>query len=243
MNDDLTILPVTPEVNSKKNKRPLHPNLPDVYKGQLIPIIGGLRSGKSVLVQNMLMNKNFYEDLFDTNCIISPTIHNCSTSRFAREKYKDTCFDKYDDKIIEDLVKNQKRKKKLEGEDTSYCIIIDDCYNEFNKHGKKGGAILNIASRFRHYVNAGDPVMMLYSTQKYLDLVPMIRANATGLMISGMIKNKKELDTLRYDLDDTVGGQFDEFMQRAREQPYSWLYFRMDSVTPEVYLNFKEQLL
>ena len=85
--------------------------------------------------------------------------------------------------------------------------------------------------------------MMLYSTQKYLDLVPMIRANATGLMISGMIKNKKELDTLRYDLDDTVGGQFDEFMQRAREQPYSWLYFRMDSVKPEVYLNFKEQLL
>ena len=62
-------------------------------------------------------------------------------------------------------------KEGREREDTSYCIIIDDCYNEFNKHGKKGGAILNIASRFRHYVNAGDPVMMLYSTQKYLDLL------------------------------------------------------------------------
>jgi hypothetical protein len=246
MNNDLTILPIVPEeFKNSKNHRELHPNLPNPYRGQLVPIIGGVRTGKSVLWNNWIHNKNFFEDLFDTVAVVSPTAFNDSSSRFTVAKYRDTVFDKYDDKIIKDLIENQKRKKKIEGEDTGYCLIVDDCYNEFNKRGGRngnGGELLKLASRFRHYVNPGDPVMFIYSTQKYLDLIPMIRANATGLMVSGMIKNKKELDTLRYDLDDTFGGRFDEFMTKAKVNPYSWLYFRMDSTPPEVFLNFKEKL-
>ena len=198
MNDDLTILPIKPEDNELKQTRELHPNLPNVYKGQLLALVGGVRMGKGTLWNNMLHNPNFYEGLFENVNIISP--------------------------------------------DTSYALIVDDSYNEFNKVGRKGGAVLRLASRFRHYVRKGDPCLYLYSTQKYLDLLPMIRANATGIIISGMIKNRKELDTLAYDLDDTFGGQFETIMEHARGEPYQWIYFRLDSTPPEAYLNFKDKV-
>ena len=242
MNDDLTILPIKPEENELKQTRELHPNLPNVYKGQLLALVGGVRMGKGTLWNNMLHNPNFYEGMFENVNIISPTIWNDSTSRFSAKKFKDTCYDRYDDTIIDNLVKNQKNKKDIDGADTSYALVVDDSYNEFNKVGRKGGAVLRLASRFRHYVRKGDPCLYLYSTQKYLDLLPMIRANATGIIVSGMIKNRKELDTLAYDLDDTFGGQFAEIMEHARGEPYQWIYFRLDSTPPEAYLNFKDKV-
>ena len=48
--NDLTILPVVPEEQEIDSKqRELHPNIPDVYKGQLIALVGGVRMGKGTL--------------------------------------------------------------------------------------------------------------------------------------------------------------------------------------------------
>ena len=123
MNDDLTILPVVPEESELTQSRELHPNLPNVFKGQLISLVGGVRMGKGTLWNNMLHNPNFYEDMFLTNLIISPTVWNDSTSRFTAKKYKDTCYDKYEDSIIDNLISNQIEKKKIDGAETSYCLI------------------------------------------------------------------------------------------------------------------------
>ena len=128
MNDDLTILPIKPEDNELKQTRELHPNLPNVYKGQLLALVGGVRMGKGTLWNNMLHNPNFYEGLFENVNIISPTIWNDSTSRFSAKKFKDTCYDRYDDTIIDNLVKNQKSKKEIDGADTSYALIVDDSW-------------------------------------------------------------------------------------------------------------------
>ena len=242
MNNDLTILPVVPEENEESVKRELHPNLPNVFKGQLVTLVGGVRMGKGTLWNNFLHNPNFYEDLFSSVQVISPTVWNDSTSRFTAKKYKETCYDTYTDEIIEGLIKSQIEKKAIDGADTSYALIVDDSYGEFNRHGRKGGAILRLASRFRHYVRKGDACLYLYSTQKYLDCIPLLRANSTSFIVSGMIKNKKELEAIKYDLDDSYGGRFDELMERARGEPYQWVYFRLDSCPPEAYLNFSEQI-
>jgi len=249
MNNDLTILPVIAEDNEdESNKRELHPNIPNVYKGQLISLVGGVRMGKGTLWNNFLHNPNFYgsregeEDLFSSVSVISPTVWNDSTSRFTAKKYKDTCYDAYDNKIITDLISMQQQKKAVEDADTSYALIVDDCYGEFDSRSKTTGAVIRLASRFRHYVRKGDPCMYLYSTQKYLDLAPIIRANSTGMIVSGMIKNTKELDALKYDLNDTYGGRFEEIMAHAQGDMYSWIYFRLDSTPPEAYLNFHTQV-
>jgi len=243
MEKDLTILPIQPPESEKKKRKKLHPNLPDIYKGQLIVVAAPIRSGKSVLWNNLILNPNFYNDCFQDIHIISNTIFNDATSRFAAEKYQHTCHEMYSDEIINNIVKQQKAKKKGDG-DTSFALILDDICGDLNKHGRKGGKAIHFATRFRHSVNKGDPVLFMFNNQKYNDISTIIRNNMTGLFLSGNIKSQKELQTIKEDIQDTFGGSkaFDSYMERAREKPYSWLYFRLDSTPPEVFLNFKEKL-
>lgn len=243
MDKDLTILPIQPPESEKKARKKLHPNLPDIYKGQLIVCAAPIRSGKSVLWNNFLHNPNFYADCFQDVDIISNTIFNDATSRFSASKWKNTSHEMYSDEIINNIVKRQKDKKKAEG-DSSFALILDDICGDLNRHGRKGGKAIHFATRFRHAVNKGDPVMFFYANQKYNDVATIIRNNMTGLFLSGNIKSQKELQSIKDDVADTFGGSkaFDSYMDRAQEKPFSWLYFRLDSTPPEVYLDFKEKL-
>jgi len=243
MNNDLTILPIQPPESEKKPRKVLHPNLPDIYKGQLIVCAAPIRSGKSVLWNNFLHNPNFYADCFNSVNIISNTIFNDASSRFSASKWKNTCHEMYNDEIITNLVNSQKEKKK-NGGDSSFCLILDDICGELNRHGRKGGKAIHFATRFRHAVNKGEAVMMFYANQKYNDVATIIRNNMTGLLLSGNIKSSKELQTIKDDIQDTFGGsaKFDEMMAIASKKPFSWLYFRLDTTPPEVYLDFKEKL-
>ena len=243
MNNDLTILPIQPPESEKKEKKKLHPNLPDIYKGQLLVCAAPIRSGKSVLWNNMLLNPNFYCDCFQDCFIISNTIFNDASSRFSAEKYKHTCYEMYDDEIINKIIKKQHEKKKGDG-DSSFALILDDICGDLNKHGRKGGKAIHFATRFRHAVNKGDGCLFMINNQKYNDISTIIRNNMTGLLLSGNTKSNKELQSIKDDIADTFGGSaaFDGYMDAARQTPFSWLYFRLDSTPPEVYLNFKDKL-
>ena len=59
MNNDLTILPVVPEESELDEARALHPNLPNVYKGQLCTLVGGVRMGKGTLWNNFIRGPLF----------------------------------------------------------------------------------------------------------------------------------------------------------------------------------------
>ena len=97
----------------------------------------------------------------------------------------------YSDEIINNIVKRQKDKKKAEG-DSSFALILDDICGDLNRHGRKGGKAIHFATRFRHAVNKGDPVMFFYANQKYNDVATIIRNNMTGLFLSGNIKSSKD---------------------------------------------------
>mgnify|MGYP003132381179 CR=1 FL=1 len=246
---DLTILPVKPAETEFKKRRPLHYNIPDPYKGQLLVIAAPIRSGKGVLWNNFLLNPNFYAELFQEVHIISPTVFNDATARFAAERWKHTCHAEYRDEIIHNLVKQQNDRKKeaLEkGTDSGFCLIGDDLVGVLNNHqtARKGGAFISFATRFRHAVNKGDPCMIIYSGQKYNNTSSILRSNMTGLLLSGNMKSQKEIESIKDDIGDTFGGHaaIDHYIERAREKPFSWLYFRLDSTPPEVYLDFTERL-
>jgi hypothetical protein len=64
----------------------------------------------------------------------------------------------------------------------------------------------------------------------------------TGFFVSGMIRNKKELEAINYVIDDLYTGHFDEIMARAQGAPYQWIYFRLASTPPQAFLNFTEQI-
>jgi hypothetical protein len=242
-NGEIQIRPIVPPPDGKPPTKQLHSNIPDIFKGQLILIVAPIRNGKSVLWNNMILSPEWYDGCFEDSqvTIISNTIANDKSSRFSYKRFGG--HELYDDSIIENFVKKQKERIKNKME-TGFALLLDDLQGDLNPHGRKGGAALRLATRFRHYVNAGEPALFLISNQKWNGLATVLRANATGVMLSGGIKSKKELETIREDLADSIGGgaKFDEMFARAQEKPYSWLYIRLDSTPPEVYLNFNERL-
>ncbi len=239
----LDILQVVPPKDLRPPVKPIHPNLPNIYKGVVAIICGPIRAGKSSILANWLNNPNFYEGCFEDSqvCIISSTIANCATSRFSYKRYGG--HEMYKDEIIENLILKQKARKKAKLQ-TGYALVLDDLSGELDPKGRKGGAILRFITRMRHYVNLGDPALVVVSNQKYNQIGTVIRCNATDVLLSGHIKSKKEYETIKEDLADSIGGsaKFDEMFARAQEKPFSWLYIRLSSTPCEVYLNFKERL-
>tara|TARA_R110002096_G_scaffold79948_5_gene187713 strand:- start:505 stop:1272 length:768 start_codon:yes stop_codon:yes gene_type:complete len=243
---EVNIMPVKEPENFKPPKVNIHPMIPNPYEGEMILIVGCIRAGKSTLIANFLHQKSLWGDVWnDEVTIISNTIKNCAVSRFNLERWGDNCYELYDDAIIHNLRKSQEEKK-ISGHDNGYCLLLDDICGSISNctNSKKGREVVNFCTRFRHYTERGNPVVIMLSNQKFLDISTIMRANATGVFISGAIKNRKELQSLHDEYSDAVGGSqmWDEYIRRNQENPYSWLYLRLSKSPCEVYLNFKEQL-
>ena len=70
--------------------KPLHPHLPQ--PPALLLMISPIRTGKSTIISNLLLNSHFYgQDYFDEVMCISPTIYNDKTSRFLKKAFD--CYD------------------------------------------------------------------------------------------------------------------------------------------------------
>jgi len=243
---EINILPVKEPDNYVQPKVKVHPNIPNPYNQELLLVIGSIRAGKSTLIANLLHQKALWGDIFGDNVtIISNTIRNCATSRFNLERWEDNCYELYEDSIITNLMKSQEEKKKT-GNDTGFCLLLDDICGSISasSNSKKGRAIVDFSTRFRHYTTRGNPVCIILSNQKFNDISTIMRVNTTGVFISGAIRNKKELQSLHDEYADSVGGseKWEEYIRRNQEKPYSWLYLRLSKSPCEVYLNFKERL-
>ena len=245
--EKLKIIPIQEEDQKLDIERPLHPNLPNIYRGQLVCIVAPIRSGKSTIWNNMLLNDNFYNDLFpqDAVTIISNTIRSDSSARFAYQKYKTNCHDIYSDKIIKDLIKRQKAKLENKEKKTGFCLILDDLLGNFPKQGRRGMEAIHFATRFRHFCKRGSPCMVIYSSQNFTDINPIIRNNATAFLISGNIRNAREIETITHTFCDSFGGSenFNKMLTEVRSKgPYHWLHLRLDSCPPQAYIDYQTQL-
>ena len=123
---------------------------------------------------------------------------------------------------------------------------MDDMFGAFSKAagGRKGRAAINFSTRFRHYVKKPDGCLVIFSTQKYKDLDTCVRNNATGMLISGNIRNEKEISNIVEDYADTYGGKenFMNMFRRVQATPYNWLYLKLDTTPPTAFYNFEEQM-
>jgi hypothetical protein len=247
MLETLKIVPIQEEKRKKSKRKKLHPNLPDVYDSQLIGIISPLRGGKDTMISNLMLKEGMYNDLFpeDSVHVISNTIKTDATSRFLYAKYKDNCHERYSDQIIKNIVKKQQQKMDdPECKNTGFALIMNDIHGEFpkNSSAKRGMEAINFSTRFRHSSRYHDPCLVLYSTQRYYDLSPVLRNNCTSIMFGGNIKNLKEWELIKNDFSDAFGGirKFEEMIKEVQEKPYQWLFLKLDK--GEAYLNFEKRL-
>ena len=95
------IIPVKDPTEQDKRFENIHPHLPKISGyggGACLLLISPVKTGKSTIISNLLLNKDFYDaqENFDDTYVISNTIANDITSRFLRD-----AFDVYDDVMLQ----------------------------------------------------------------------------------------------------------------------------------------------
>lgn len=232
------ILPVVEPPNVKA--KPHHPFLPNVGVGvpgggSLLLMLSPVRTGKSTIISNLLLNESCYGQLFfDDVQIISNTIANDVTSRFLNKAFN--THDHYDDKIIDGIVNRQKSFDKAD--QPQIALILDDCLGSIKRESK----INHLASRYRHF----SIKLLVISSQKFRGSVsPIIRANATDVIIGSPFPNMSELNAISEEFGDNFGGK-DNFLKHyhlCTPNKYDFCYLSLQDNPPIMYHNFEKVVL
>ena len=128
------IIPVKDPTEKDDRFSHIHPHLPNISGyggGACVLMIAPVKCGKSTIINNLLLNKDFYDaqENFDDTYVISNTIANDITSRFLKDAFD--VYDSYDDRTVSDIIKYQKGFDKI---DQPQCaIVIDDCLGSIKR--------------------------------------------------------------------------------------------------------------
>lgn len=222
------ILPVNDRDDIPPEK-PLHPHLPQ--PPCLMLLCSPIRTGKSTIISNLYLNDNFYgQDYFDSVHILSPTIHNDDTSRFLLKAFD--CYDGYSDQVIQDIIDHQKnfKEKKLM---PPISICLDDCLGTIRREAK----VNHLASRFRHY----NIKLLMISSQKFRHVSPVIRTNATAVIVGSPFPNQQELDKVFEEYGDSFGGPINmkKIYRLCCPERYNFMYLNLAENPPLAYRNFE----
>ena len=206
----ILIVKKPPEVRNPK-LNPLLPNLP-----WLGVCVGGVKSGKSNLITNLVLNDSFYRGYFEQIALISPTAqHDMSINPITKGSIT-TTYDQYDDAIIEHYVDMAKKEIEDGEKPIETLIILDDCVGMFDKTSK----VCSLATRYRHY-----RISILISTQFYKAVPPMIRANATWWVLL-KISNDKEIEKIDDEFSSSIPG-FNAIYRHATKGKFQFLFVDM----------------
>jgi len=208
--------------------KPLHPHLPQ--PPACVLLCSPIRTGKSTLISNLLLNPAFYgPEYFDETMIISNTINNDVTSRFLKEHFD--VSDHYEDSMVERLIERQKSFKKKEDQ-PEVALILDDILGSL----KTGSLVNTLSARFRHY----NIKLLLFSTQVFRYVSNVVRQNTTNFIVGSPFPNHKELLKIAEEFGDVVGGQENwlRIYKTACRSRYDMLHMDLQSNPVRCYRNF-----
>ena len=234
-----TIVPVKDPDPVKSKHGDIHPNLPQIDGfggGALLLMISPVRTGKSTIINSLMLGSKdmgFYDgqERFDNVSIISQTIANDITSRFMRKAFE--TYDSYDDSIIDGIIERQKSYEKEE--QPEIAVILDDCLGTIKREAK----INHLCSRYRHF----NIRLLIISSQKFKGSVsPVVRTNATNVIVGSPFPNQKELSAVAEEYGDNFGGaeNFMKIYKLATPNRYDFLHMNFQANPPEAYHNFEK---
>jgi len=227
------IIPIKPENNGTAKKH--HPHLPDVGvgvkgAGECLLMISPRQTGKSTIISSLFLNDNFYgQDFFPGGVVvISPTINMDSTSRFMKKRF--TCYDTYSPSIIQGITERQMAFDDEQRPDIA--VVLDDCVGLLDRH------VANLVTRSRHY----NIKLLIISVQKFRGAVdPIIRANATDVIVGSPFPNMKELTAIAEEYGDLFNSPKNwlKLYRETTPKKYDFCYMKLQN-PPLMYKNFEK---
>ena len=136
--------------------------------------------------------------------------------------------------IIDDIVSYQNKFEKKDMPAISICL--DDCLGTIRREAK----VNHLASRFRHY----NIKLLMISSQKFRHVSPVIRTNATAVIVGSPFPNQQELDKVFEEYGDQFGGYeaIKKLYKMATPERYNFLFLNLAENPPEAYKNFETLL-
>lgn len=231
---DLTVLPIKASKTPIKCNRPFNPILPDVDNGCCVLLVSPVRTGKSTMISNLLLNPHFYRGCFDLVYIFSNTIDNDVTSRYLKEQYPDTIYSEYDERTLENILNYQKSfDKKTQ---PTVAIIMDDFVGSI----KQNSLFFKISSRYRHY----NIKLLLYATQLFKAVNTLVRQNVSDLLVGSPNPSTAEIEKLSEEYGALFEGDknFRKLYRKCAPNRYDFLYCRLQHNPTEAWSSFKERV-
>lgn len=191
-------------------------------------ICGRVKSGKSLLMNNLYLSSRFYGDEYKTKILISSTAHNDAINKYMLEDF-DFIFTDYTDDLLNEILDIIKSD---EG-DGRFLIIFDDIINSgqnFKRAGKTD-LLTQIITTYRHIGNGEfeGKLAMCMAVQYFKYLSPIARNNCSGYYIMGHFPEnevKKMSEALSIFGRDNKG--FIKIYNESRKKPYDFLYLSIE---------------
>jgi hypothetical protein len=228
---DLTITPISlKDFTCKQSKHPVMPKLP--LRGVILAPSG---SGKTVLLSNLILK--MYRGCFERIYVFSPSVNVDQTWEAVKKYQEDVMkvkesddeklyFDHYNPEELEHIIDTQHKvilhmKKQKHSHLFSVLVIVDDFADDptFSRHSK---LLHSLFTRGRH-----NSISTIVSSQKFNAVAPIIRVNATFLVVY-KLRNTKDLETFLEEISGMIGRkELIELYQMATKDPYSFLYINL----------------
>ena len=238
MSVDLTIRPIKPlEITDNDD---YHEHLPSIKRnsGSLILLVGTTNSGKTTLINNLLLNSNFWgrrkgnaSGAFEQVYIFSPSLYLDDSCRFLTENFN--CYSDFDD--VDKVLNNIKTQTLSIPKDKRprLCIIVDDAVGLIERNS----SLNYMATRFRH-VNSN----MIMSIQSFRAASPVVRVNANYVILMSGLINEKELEKISEEYNDLYKGTLIFCYKKYAPKKYDFIACDLRKNPPKMYQGFHTEI-
>lgn len=232
LHNSLDIKPIgLTEYTCKQSK---HEHLPKIPLRMLLLAPSG--SGKTVLISNLILNQ--YRNCFERIYVFSPSIDLDSTWAPVKKYQADVLKAEHDDEKeklyfnhyspddLEHIIETQSKvtkhlKKNGRKKLFSILVVVDDFADEpaFTRQSK---LLHSLFTRGRH-----NSISTIVSTQKFASIHPIIRTNATAMVVY-RLRNYKELESFVEEIAGLITKkELIQIYNYATEAEYSFLYINL----------------
>ena len=216
---DLKIYPIKIEDDKKNEGEDKYPLVSPVH---LILVVGRVKAGKSLLINNLYLSERFYKDDFQTRILISSTAHNDAINKYMIDEF-DFVFEEFSEELLDSIVEMVKAD---EGKGR-WLILLDDIIGDVQFSRGKVDGISALASKFRHIGNGEveGKLSLCITTQYFKYISTILRNNATAYYIMGSFP-EAEMKKIAESLSFFGNGDknFMEIFRRSRKEDYDFLY-------------------